>query len=280
MDGQGYVFEIGLSIQSEDPTHPKVPTGSDPKTGWPDQVTDRWRVICSKNRLWWVGLGFPLQNPKKPDPTDVLRISSKNFQNLAEISRFRRDFLDSSLKYPNSDFKFSDSSNKLSYFSDLSSRSSDISPKFNEISPDLARSHQIRLDLRRIWCFFAWNQLFWLDFSPWTVPTEPTVFPAQNQPCWFDSLAGRRWIRIFSTQFYRVGLWLGTNPTRTDPWTPLIRKTKTATTTRSVTSKPIAVTSLCALDRSYYGLHTIECSKILGMTFGLQTLLFFEFIFP
>ena len=87
MDGQGYVFEIGLSIQSEDPTHPKVPTGSDPKTGWPDQVTGRWRVICSKNRLRRVGLGFPLQNPKKPDPTDVLRISSKIFQNPAEISR-------------------------------------------------------------------------------------------------------------------------------------------------------------------------------------------------
>ena len=30
MDGQGHVFEIGLSIQSEDPTHPKVPTGSNP----------------------------------------------------------------------------------------------------------------------------------------------------------------------------------------------------------------------------------------------------------
>ena len=141
MDGQGHVFEIGLSIQSEDPTHPKVPTRSDLKIGWPDQVTGRRRVICSKNRLWWVRLGFPLQNPKKPDPTDVLRISSKNFQNLAEISRFRRDFPDSSLKYPSSDFKFSNSSDKLSYFSDLSSRSSNISPKFNEISPNLARSH-------------------------------------------------------------------------------------------------------------------------------------------
>ena len=85
-------MEVGLSIQSEDPTHPKVPTGSDPKTGRPDQVTGRRRVICSKNRLRRVGLGFPLQNPKKPDPTDVLRIFSKNFQNPAEISRIRRVF--------------------------------------------------------------------------------------------------------------------------------------------------------------------------------------------
>ena len=148
-------FKLGLSIQFEDPTHPRVPTGSDSKTGRPDQVTGRRRVICSKNRLRRVDLGFPLQNPKKPDPTDVLRISSKNFQNPAEISKIQRDFPDSGLKFPDSDFKFSDSCNKFSYFGDLSSRSSDISSKSSEISPDLARSHQIRLDLRRIWHFFA-----------------------------------------------------------------------------------------------------------------------------
>ena len=146
---------LGLSIQSNDPTHLKVLTGSDPKTGRPDQFTGQRRVICYKNRLRRVSLGFPPQNPKKPDPTDVLRISSKNFQNPAKISRFRRDFPDSGLKFPASDFKFSDSSNKFSYFGDLSSRSSDISPKFSEISPNLARSYQIRLDLRRIWRFFA-----------------------------------------------------------------------------------------------------------------------------
>ena len=146
---------LGLSIQSEDLTHPKVPTGSDLKIGQPDQVTGWRRVISSKNRLRRVGLDFPLQNPKKPDPIDVLRISSKNFQNPAEISRIRRDFPDSDLKFPDFDFKFSDSSNKFSYFDDLSSRSSDISSKSSEISPDLARSHQIWLDLRRIWRFFA-----------------------------------------------------------------------------------------------------------------------------
>ena len=70
---------VGLSIQSDDPTHPKVPTGSDLKTSQPNQVTDRWQVICSKNWLRRVGLDFPPQNPKKPDPTDVLRISSKKF---------------------------------------------------------------------------------------------------------------------------------------------------------------------------------------------------------
>ena len=153
---------LGLSIQSENLTHPKIPTGSDPNTGRPDQVAGRRRVICSKNQLRQVGLGFPLQNPKKPDPADVLRISSKNFQNPAKISRFQRDFPDSGLKFPYSDFKFpdsdfqfSDSSNKFSYFGNLSSRSSDISSKSSEISPDLARSHQILLDLRRIWRFFA-----------------------------------------------------------------------------------------------------------------------------
>ena len=90
---------LGLSIQSDDPTHPKVLIGSDPKTGQPDQITGQWRVICSKNRLWRVGLGFPPQNPKKPDLTDVLRISSKkfpdagrNFQNLAKFSRTGKIF--------------------------------------------------------------------------------------------------------------------------------------------------------------------------------------------
>ena len=134
-------LRLGLFIQSEDLTHPKVPTGSDPKTSRPDQVTGQRRVICSKNRLRRVGLDFPLQNPKKPDPTNVLRISSKNFQNPVEISRIWRDFPNSGLKFSDSNFKISDSSNKFSYFGDLSSRSSDISSKSSEISPDLARSH-------------------------------------------------------------------------------------------------------------------------------------------
>ena len=81
--------------------------------------------------------------------------SGRNFQNPAKFSRFQRDFPDSGLNFPDSDFKFPDSSNKFSYFGDLSSRSSDISSKSSEISPDLARSHRIRLDLRRIWRFFA-----------------------------------------------------------------------------------------------------------------------------
>ena len=121
----------------------------------PDQVTGWRRVICSKNRLRRVGLGFPPQNPRKPDPTDVLRFPSKNFQNPAEVSRIRRYFPESGHKFPDSGLKFPDSGNKLSYFGDLSSRSSDISSKSSEISPDLARSHQIRLDLRRIWHFFS-----------------------------------------------------------------------------------------------------------------------------
>ena len=149
----------------------------------------------------------------------MLRISSKNFQNLAEISRFRRDFPDSSLKYPNSDFKFSDSGNKFSYFGDLSSRASDISSKCSEISPDLARSHQIRLDLRRIWRFFHLKSTILTGF--FTVDGSDSV-SAQNRPRQSDSLASRRRIRIFSTRFYRVGLGLDTNPTRTNPWTPLV----------------------------------------------------------
>ncbi|KAF3953184.1 hypothetical protein CMV_021348 [Castanea mollissima] len=58
-------------------------------------------------------------------------------------------------------------------------------------------------------------------FSPWTVPTEPTVLPVQNRPHRSDILAGRQRVSICSTRFHRVGLGLGTNPTRTDPWTPL-----------------------------------------------------------
>ena len=57
------LYILGLSIQSEDLIHPKVPTGSDQKTGRPDQVIGRRWVICSKNRLRRVGLDFPLQNP-------------------------------------------------------------------------------------------------------------------------------------------------------------------------------------------------------------------------
>ena len=67
---------------------PDPPEGSDrirPETGRPDQVTGRWRVICSKNRLRRVGLGFPPQNSKKPDPTDVPSISRK-------ISRIQQKF--------------------------------------------------------------------------------------------------------------------------------------------------------------------------------------------
>ena len=78
-------LRLGLSIQSEDLTHPKVPTGSDPKTSRPDQVTGQRWVICSKNRLRRVGLGFPPQNSKKPDPTDVPSISRK-------ISRIQQKF--------------------------------------------------------------------------------------------------------------------------------------------------------------------------------------------
>ena len=59
-------MDVGLSIQSNDLTHPKIPTGSDPKTGRPDQVTGRRRVICSKNQLRRVGLGFPPKTRKNP----------------------------------------------------------------------------------------------------------------------------------------------------------------------------------------------------------------------
>ena len=78
-------FILGLSIQFDDSTHPKVPTEPNLKTGWPDQVSGRRWVICSKNRLQRVSLGFPPQNPKKPDLTYVLRIFSKKFLDSGEI---------------------------------------------------------------------------------------------------------------------------------------------------------------------------------------------------
>ena len=49
-------------------------------------------------------------------------------------------------------------------------------PDLVKISLDLARSHQIQWDLHWIWQIFAWNQLFWLDFSLWMVSTESTIF--------------------------------------------------------------------------------------------------------
>ena len=102
---------------------------------------------------------------------------------------------------------------------DLSSRSSDISSKSSEISPDLVRSHQIRLDLRRICHFFRLKStiltgFFTVDGSDRTdrvsgaKPTKPIRLP--------------RWSEADQDFLNPVGLELGTNPTRTDPWTPLI----------------------------------------------------------
>ena len=94
--------------------------------------------------------GWPWFSSPKPEKTQSNRCT-KNFQR--KISRIRWDFPNSDLKFPNSNFKFSDSGNKFSYFGNLLSRSSDISSKSSEISSNLERSHQIRLDLRRIWPF-------------------------------------------------------------------------------------------------------------------------------
>ena len=185
---------LGLSIQSDDPTHPKVLTESDPKTGRPDQVTGRRRVICYKNWLQQVGLGFPPQNLKKPDPTNVLRISSKNFpnfgrnfQNLARFSRFWRDFPDSGLK-------FLDFGNKLSYFGNLSSRSSKISPNPVRSTPDLAFFH---LKSTILAGFFTMDGSDWINRVSSAKPTAPIRFPRRlvvGQDFLNPILSGRSWV--------------------------------------------------------------------------------------
>ena len=99
---QLHSFSLGLSIQSEDPTHPKIPTVSDPKTGRPDQVTGRRRVICSKKPTPAGRSRFSSPEPEKTRSDRCTKIfikkfpeSGGNFQNPAEISRIRRYVLDS-----------------------------------------------------------------------------------------------------------------------------------------------------------------------------------------
>ena len=43
-------------------------------------------------------------------------------------------------------------------------------------------------------------------------------------PTWPVGVCGRRRVFLLETRCHRVGSGLGTNPTRTDPWTPLVTK--------------------------------------------------------
>ena len=102
-----------------------------------------------KNRLRRVGLGFPPQNPKKPDPTDVLRFSSKNFQNPAEISRIRRYVPDSSdiFQIPASNFQI-----PASNFQILATNfhiSATYQVDLVIFRPNLGKSHRIQRELTR-----------------------------------------------------------------------------------------------------------------------------------
>ena len=138
--------------------------------------------------------------PKFPD-------SGEFFLDSDEISRIRRYFPDSGLKFSDSDFKFSDFGNKFSYFGDLSSRSSDISSKSSEISsnqvrflPDLVKSH---------WLFAVFSpepQILTL-----TDPPETNWMSEPSDPISFSVGGG---LMADSTRSGRVGDGLSTNPTR------------------------------------------------------------------
>jgi len=92
------------------------------------------------------GFGFPPLKPEKPEPTKRFPDSSQNFQNSAKKPKFRR-------KNPDSDDIFPDSGS-ISLRSDgILTGSGEISSNPVRFSPNLAKSHWIRWDFRRILFF-------------------------------------------------------------------------------------------------------------------------------
>ena len=151
------------------------------------------------------GFGFPPLKPEKPEPTKRFPDSSQNFQNSAKKLKFQR-------KNPDSDDIFPDSGS-ISLRSDgILTESGEISSNPVRFSPNLAKSHWIRWDFRRI-CVFS------TVFSPsWIRPTHPPPVDVLNRPTWLLWRVGDGCL-FFPPDF--VSSRLGTNPNRTDPWIAL-----------------------------------------------------------
>ena len=90
---------------------------------------------------------------------------------------------------------------------------------------DSARSSHTRPVLGQIYRISARSLQFsarFGEFWPNLTPTETRPLPMKNRPIQPDSLTGRRRVWMLVTRLGRVGCGLDTNPTRTNPWSPLI----------------------------------------------------------
>ena len=128
-----------MSNPSKDPTHLKEPTRSDSTTSQPNHFNSWQWVVSSKNRLWQVCFSFPFPKFEKPEPTNVLRFASKNFQILA------KHFPNSSKKFQilTNFFQILDIDNISSRFGEISIRSGEISSNPVRFQPNLAKYHQL-----------------------------------------------------------------------------------------------------------------------------------------
>ena len=194
---------------------------------WPTRRPDRNRSeIDRPNLLWRLAADF-LHH--KPTPASRFRfLSLENPNQPAETQIPTRKFQIPAIKTQISAIKNPDSGT-------ISRRSNKILTEFSEISlnlvrlkPDLAKSHRFQWDFHRIWVFLTFSCSFLIVFSPFSQifdsdrPVRAPVEVWSDRPVYSN---GRRLVSFSKTRFRRVGSGLGTNPTRTDPWTALVWKT-------------------------------------------------------
>ena len=201
---------------------PDPPEGS-------DRTQPENRVTRSSH---WSEVGHLFQKPtlagrsRFSSPKTRSDLCTKNFQQ--KISRFQQKFPDSGeiFQIPASNFQIPTSNFQILVTKFHISATYQVDLVI--FHPNLVKSHRIQRDLTRSskistgFGVFCLKSTILAGILPWTIPTEPTLFPAQNQPRRSDSLVSRQRVKISSTRFYQVGIGLGTNPTRTNPWTPLL----------------------------------------------------------
>ena len=103
--------------------------------------------------------------------------------------------------------------------------SSEISSNPMRLKPDLAKSHRLRWDFRRIWVFFTFSRSFLAIFSPFSQIFDVDRHVRAPVEVWSARpiySCGQRWVSFSKTQFRRVGSGLGINSARTNPWPTLI----------------------------------------------------------
>ena len=157
---------------------------------------DRFRFSSPKTRKIRTDRKISRFRPKFPDPGKHFQFPVRIFQNPAK----NPDSGDISLR----------SSEILTGSCEISSNPVRLSPESGKLSPESGF-------LRRICVFFT-------VFSPSSQiydSDRPARHPFIIWTARPDYSAGRRRVDFSPTRFRRVGSGLGTNPTRTDSWTPL-----------------------------------------------------------